>query len=664
MKRTLCFLFSVLLLFSSFAIFAGAEVTATSDVMTDLAQLEIDGQPFNDLKESQYPVNTSDTTLHVITVVEKGFRSNQSGMGYELYFYIYNPSCQVVKSDKFNSIQLATDEYATVQNYYAVQIQSVSEDNRFLKIRLVDNDIYSSSTYIWRNQTDINKRLYNILSLRMRIGSSLSTFAVNRAFYFEGFDYNNTIKCSWKDMEACTVELHTTNWISPNAGLRVDNRQQASIYDHYELHTVYFRVDKEYWEKYGNLWGVRATYDKVHLTPIIVTHKNDIDFSNDEGQFTKEAILKGTSLSGSSSINGDFDVYDLVWYNRLSWVDGSAYNAHAYSEKKTLIDLDFIPFLPMVKPYRAEYHDSLAYYFATLPDSFDYKDGDSLVSAAVPQDVLKAYFYERYVSYGKNSNLYTEYISNQDLSLEATMFEAESLYSMTDYSTILNSKAKWRQWMVDWMTEDDTGLYETFADSVNHIQVITNPGSYINVSDPESVANELFIHKEDMDEFSKVCLNAMVEDDYVVLLRIGFNDYSCTPVRDAWEANVDQGPYVAVAVDKWIYLNINVAELVFNKDGAKHSVPVVSSTVDSVGNIDASGDKLNNGVSEYGKEVYNKVSDLLDETKDFFLIVGLIVLVVAVLMVISSFKGKKENISINFFDVNNGSKKRRNRKRK
>lgn len=659
MKKVLCLLLVVLTLLSTLTVFVGAESNTTPSVMQELAGLRIDGKAFS---ESDFPLKSTDKNLYIIAAAEYKFRTVSSSPEFNLFFYVYNPSGMELKENTRNSIQIGMDEECQQTYFFGIKIYSKSEDNRFLKIGVVTSAIYSSTSLLLTKQKDAARRVYNVPTLRFVVNGKLESYPIKRGYIFEGYDYNDTLQGSWKELDVLQVELHTTNWISPNAGLKVDGVTEASVYDHYELHTVYFRVPKTYWEKYEYLYSIHATYDAVHLTPIIVTRKNDKDFADDEGQDTKNAILAGTSLKA----NSDLEVYDLGW-QETTYSLTTYPKRHIYTDSDTLRNEaaqytvsvgSWIYLHELVTKY-----NTLSYYFATLPSDFEYTDGAAIVKAAVSQKQLQEYFYDRYDKpLFDNANLYTEYISNQDLTKSAIEFKAEGIYKMTNFQEILNTKSLWEQWFTDWLTEDDSPLYDTFANEVQHITVLKEPGVYSNVplygdEKVEEVAEELFISGADMVEFSEVCKEAAAEGDYVVLLRVGFNDYGCYPVRDHYEAFYGTGPYVAVAVDKWAYMNVNVADLVFTKAGQNYIVPVSSNTVDSFGNVDAFGDSAINGIGDLGDD------DGFDweKLKKILLLAGICLVILVVITFLMKFIKPKQRIE--FVMPNDTERKRKRRKR-
>ena len=240
MKRILCFVFVAVFLMATFSVAAGAETTTITPVMKELATLYVDGKQFS---EADYPADASDKNLYVIAMLENGFVSTSYSPTYELFLYIYNPSCITFGDFASNSIQIGLNYDCKEYNFFGLDIVSRSTDQRFLKVKVAYSNIYGSNAPCYKDQQYEDERVYNIVNIRFYTNGKLESYTIDLAYVFKGFKHNDTLTCSTKELGALDVELHTTNWISPNAGIRVDGRT-ASIYDHYEINTVYFSIPK------------------------------------------------------------------------------------------------------------------------------------------------------------------------------------------------------------------------------------------------------------------------------------------------------------------------------------------------------------------------------------------------------------------------------------
>lgn len=621
MKRIICAFFAALLLISTFAVAVSAEVETTATVLKELETLKIDGKAFS---EADYPVNTENKTLSVLAVSEVGYLTSSSSPTYALYLYVYNPSKIAITDNSVNSVQLGLNDQCDEYFYRAIKLLSKSPDNRFLKFKVVDSGTYGYVNQLYRKQESDNERVYNVVSFRVFVSGKLMSYTVDKTFFFSGFDYMETLTCSTKKLGALDVELHDTNWISPNAGIKTDG-SEATIYDHYEINSVYFRVPKSYFDNYGNLKSIRAIYDAVRLTPIILTREGDF------GDVTKNAILDGDVIESG----GDVDVMDLI----CKRVFGSWY----YSEMPESYVSTMIQ-----GAYRK---NTLAYYFECLDEKVDYDDAE-VWKSVVSSEELEQYFYERYNDpYYDESKLYSELKQGLMIDYNSRDYDGTALWDMTTYGEALAKTSKFNQWWTKLTTEKDSYRWDDFNTTAEHIKVITDPSQYMGAgftdATKEACANELFISFNDVGDFVEECTKAAANNEYVVLLRFAFSDYYCEPIKNGWEALMMFGPTVGLVVEKWAYMNINVARLVFCDNGVDVVVPTASNTVDSFGDLDGFGDDSldPDDITDTLRDKYGaRLAELWKDIKTVLLILAICAVVVFVIWIVLRLKPQKVKI--------------------
>ncbi len=597
MKRVLCFIMMLLSLGSllSFAVSASQKVEPL--VMQELEDLVIDGRPFN---EADYVVDKDKDEFEVLTVVESGFRTTSSSPDFALYIYVFNKACIDVQNNDVNSVQLGIGDDCKQFSMFGIQLVSKTEDNRFLKFKVINSLTYGFASICYSAQPDNSYRVYNVVNIRIFNGERLKSYPVDMAYTFTGYDLkdNYTLSCHTIQLGALQVELIDTNWISPNAGFRMDGTP-ASIYDHYEINSVYFRVPKEYWEKYEYLRSARAIFDALHLTPILMTCPEDID------DVTKNAIINGEKIE----LGSDKDIMDLVWDN-MGVANGQNYKVgwNVYSESDSLWNASQSANLGGASiPMNSVHYDTLAYYFECLPTDFDYDEG-KVTKAVLLDEELQAYFYERYNNPLYNNNkLYSEKIT-QTIELYSRNADDNALYKMQSVNDALANKSAWEKWIYKFGKEKDSYLFDEFSKQANHIDVfkswdyIYDEFNLSSLSTNSEIADALHIGVADVARF-KENMNAAIEnEEYIVIMRFACTDYQMQVVRDAWELTPNVGPAVGVVVDKWAFMNVNVMDLTFYNDGVNIVVPVSSDTVDSFGDSDAAGD-LNKEPEDYVKDV-------------------------------------------------------------
>ena len=617
MKRILCFIFCVLMLVSVCSLPALAADEPQKSVMEDLSTLYIDGKQFN---EADYPLDPSDKNMYILTVVEKGFLNTSSSPDFALYIYVYNPSGLLVKDKLDNSVQIGVNADCTEYSFYGLRGQSVSADRRFIRFK-VESYGTNSIVNLYKNQKQANERVYNVACLRLYVDSGMQRFKTVKTFYFKGFDHNGTLESEKCDMSALDVELYTTNWISPNAGTKVDG-SAASIYDHYEINSVYFTLPESYFEDGYYLASIRAVFDKLRLTPIVVTNTTEFH-KNQEGEDTKYLIEQGWSIFDWSA-KDFYDLYVEPGLGEQGWVFSESWGAGIN-----------------VMGNRREF---LAYYFESdlIPEDFDFDYGVNS-AVAVSSEALKAYFYER--------------VNNPDYD-DSKLYESKELFEldytagkMLQMSTYTSDLSSFEKWFLKISQKNDSYLFEDFdAKGCEEFSVIGGEGDYnldyyINLPFDKyaEAANELYIGRNDMVHFKNVCQNAKNNGERVVILRFGFSDYTCRPLYDAWEVNIPNFQYfpqVGFAINKYAFMSVSLSHLVFRNGVQSVVVPVVSDVVDSFGNLTIFEDPNDDNPlpdkmedPKWWEELLEKIKELLAKLGQALKVTGIVLLAVAVVWI-------------------------------
>lgn len=616
MKKTICMLLAVLSLVAVFMMPISAAITYKSAVLEDLATLTIDGEPF---EAANYPRDFEDDNMYLITVVEQTFNPN-SESGYELYFFIYNPSCMYVNDDAYNSIVIGTqvefeaDDKAYEgdgYHHYHIEFCSRSSDDRFLKFRVSDEkggrpktktDLY--------NQVKGFRRIYHISGIHLKVGGQIRDFSLGVTYEFKGYkdDSNYPLTCTDQKLQIHEVTLHPTSWISPNAGTTISGRK-ADKFDHYEVSSVYFRLPRKIFsDGYNNIYGFRAEFEKYHLTPMIVTHdkrfitaEGNSDADRYTGTETRHRIVNGLYLNQWEPGAGSLDLVaniqtDADWWKPLVvWLTD-------FTGDWVFSDDDSVR--SEVTNDGGKSYDRLGWYFSV--DKFENIDFDdfedpnydygllAVDSVRLRQTVIDqlARTDPEHANHIDASVLYTN--DPDEVDCDEVFTAGSRPYTLVNYMSSLSDFQKRLQ---KWIYDDQSYIFDEYASSEVPPFVVLgtdNPNSvdfnesldfWLSQSD-ETISKMLYIGRNDVATFRQECA-AAGKDEIVVILHIGVKDYRCAPLYEVNEALSQIGATcVGFAVDKWVYLNVNVTEaLVTSTDGRVRSVPLVSNTVDIVGSI-------------------------------------------------------------------------------
>lgn len=611
LRKIICLIMAVFTLLSAFTVLASATITGDSGIMADLATLKVDGVPFS---EEGYPVNSENDNMYVLAVVEQGFSSTGSSPNFAFYIYLYNPSCIAVNGDIFDAVQASYIDDCKEEKYtnFGLELLDKSDDYRFLKFKVYQSTAYRTPvSYLYEKQESNAKRIYHIASVRLLAGGEDKTFPLNKSFVFSGFEHTDTLSCYSEELGSIQVEMHPTNWISPNAGYKADGTTTATIYDHYEINSVYFTLPRSYVDgtTYDAIKYIGAAFDAYHTTPIIVAAPSAFD--SDKGQVTKNAILNATNVNTAG-----IDVFDMTALND-SWFLGFVDYKWGYTENANIKSYFFEKDI--------EHQYALAYYFENEAlEGYDFKHASHAVVGFTAEE-FEAYFNARVNDEKYDYKLYNahEYIE-KDFWLEG--FDMDYFWQMSTYFSNEDNDT----WYRKLTTRSDSYAFEDFKTEASHVELIKDPSQYVTITDAAAVANDLFISQQDVAHFSKVCAEAVAKNEVVVLLRFGFGDYSCSPIVDVLEATPEfYSHYIdAMAIEKWVYFDVNLLHIAFMKNKQTIVVPVVSNTVDAAGDGVIFPDP-SAGLGDFFTGNVGDPDDKDDWLKKIIMIIGIVLLVVA-----------------------------------
>lgn len=586
---------------SAFAMTASAAIPKKASVMTELEQLHIGGEPFN---EAKYPVNKNRDDIEILAVSEKGFRTLTSSSGYGLFIYVYNPSCMVFDVSSNNTVQIGLNLNSKDYSFYGLELMSRSDDHRFYKYKVVGygNNVVSE---LYQQQEKVTERIYNVPVVRLSSGNTLTAYPIKKVYIFSGYDAENTtLTCSVRDAEVIEVELYDTTWVSPNAGDTISGKE-VDKYDHYEIHSIYFTLDRDYLNTYEFISSIRASYNAMKLTPIVVSREGNLTDA------TVNAILNATYVNGGEDIDDLAAIRKFSLFLEVDWW---------YSET----NIDF-------GNYEANNrYSQLAYYFENndLPEDFDMDGVYSMLGFS--SDELEAY-YDHCVSKGYHpSVLYSENTGSQEID-----FSYKDMFNLKTYTQDLKGISKWWHNLT---TKKDSYLNDSFITNAKKIQVVDNPSLYANMADSfyKQYGDELLINECDMEQFKEVCAKAASNDQVVIILRYAVADYRCVPLYDVWEVSGSlwgtEDP-VAMSIEKWAYTDISVAQIGFTTNGVEVIVPVASNVVDSFGDgivFEDPTDKNGPLPGDGGFNWKGLWDDLLAKLK----VIGIVIAIVAVVVVV------------------------------
>lgn len=319
---------------------SAAEASATSALSLETSRIEDD---LADVNKVLYPPNPRGTH-QLIRFQEYCFANSEAyekaSKLYGLYFYIYNPTKIPFREDPvFHCANMATAYNADGEpsSYENVKLTFVdrTDDHLFYKFRVADPAPFLEMAQAYANkEANAGVRRYDIVSVQLyntskellegeALAAAVTDGVAAATWKFIGFgrgcseatENTSTLSATVDRLEVLNLKVEHTNW---REGFVNDTDNTCE-----EINTVYFSVPQKYFENYGGLQKIKASWYEYKTTPIFVTSDTDayIDLSKWIGVNVGE---KNTELG-----------WGVVWDERHEEVVGSRNNQYFHGKYNT-----------------------------------------------------------------------------------------------------------------------------------------------------------------------------------------------------------------------------------------------------------------------------------------------------------------------------------------
>ena len=202
-----------------------------------------------------------------------------------------------------------------------------------------------------------------------------------------------------------------------------------------------------------------------------------------------------------------------------------------------------------------------------------YKNG----RIAVPGKNISADLFEGGLSPSRTAVSYVD-----DVHHKLVDFDAGDTFDMLNYT---DSNSGWRRFFAGLFGLTPRDLDESYT-GISPIRIVTDEDM-----GNADMARTLLINgnETELNEFKDFCNNARENNETVVLFRFAQTDYECLPVMcyNPFTGRNLSGDYGndTYVVQESVFLNFDIIELTFNKDGEYTVIPVVNSPVDIYNDI-------------------------------------------------------------------------------
>lgn len=550
------------------------------DVLEDLMGATIGGKPFNLL---DYPY-CSEGSLQVISFAEYcySYAANKRD-NYGLYVYIYNPTGKEVDVTSLqNKIQMAvrynSRGEATLYEKFNLEFCSASTGNYanlFYKFRVVDRAINGTT---FSQRVSSNQRRYDVSGIELLAAGdrNATEYRVGGTYCFTGYAAGygpdaaaeSTLVGTVENLETLSLDVYHTNYRTNVSDLGEN---------HYnDVNTVYFSVPERVFEQYGNLQKIHAQWWEYKTKMAAIT-------SNEE--FYDELLeYVGTDVG---EYDPDVPVYLYAEYKGSSTVStthhhyGWAFNKDM-STKTSLFMTTYCTYdkLSAIMPYA---------FYAPVVDTdsvFDFlhsKPPAGAVEANVVQDWIYKY----------NNDLGNGYIDCNGRKISKDLFEAYADEGRKmGYNNVnvdlsdtfdLNSYDSTHSW---WDKLWDFGLSWPATDGdYKDVPPIYELKSRDLSGSDDTIAAALLVNSGDVSALKEYYKAETAKGNRVILFRFANTDYYSAPAfRSGYTGHIDKtDTYVA---QQTVFLDFDIIDLTFHKDGEYVVIPAVSNPMDIVNGLE------------------------------------------------------------------------------
>lgn len=551
----------------------------------------------------KYPFyNTGNPEMYIMNVVEYCYSFDVLRQGnYGLYLYIYNPNAQDIEiKDGANKVQMAIsynekgepNDYEKFDLKYCSKSEEEHYEGLFYKFKVIDHISKDGKTILQRVSS--SKRRYDISGFEIQEkGKTLPVeYTIGGTYIFSGYAQGygvipnepSDLVCEVKELEVVNLSVKHTFYRSQTSALGAGHQNQ--------LDTVYFQVPKRLLDDYGKLQRIKAEWYEYVTKDIVVTSNGNL--------YNKYAPYIGVSL-GPKNQYGTQEYREELYYSlgvrAGDWGGGMHAALWGYN-----LGTGFL-------------HEATeALYYLFLVDNISaYDPYASIVNiGGVQSNDLYQYIMNYNITYDKGT------LPVKDGSISADLFEDDiqesrkidnengkiqkgySYYDFdadVDIQTIQNwsgsSHTFWENWINFGLGSAFTGGPEEESRTAPPIQILTDAdlqGSH------QDISNRLMINYADVGSVVSEYRDAvtvdgpMDEEKVVVLFRFATSDYQCQQADIIelnkgflWSDKHTAGQ--AYVAKETVFLNFDIIQLTFNKDGVYTVIPAVSSPIDIIDDI-------------------------------------------------------------------------------
>ena len=524
---------------------------ATSEVFSDLSASMLDGQKFD---PSDFPKNTSDNKVYLLTVNERGFNFKDMSK-YGFYVYLYNPSGVAIDvSSSYNKIELATSwdsesQIATDYSRFRLEFVSVSQEDGyeylFYKFK-VGKEVNGTKTI--DQYLEPLGRFYDIGGFevkKMTVNNALE-YSVGMRYAYYGTEAAANKTCKASQIDIIELEVHHTYFRTESSKNGVNHQNQ--------LNAVYFNVPAEYWLSYDFLYAIKAYWEEYRTTPMIVSEGADL--------IAHLTTWRGRGNGGGYNSTNPVSLYSDPRVTANTTVYPWSYNVQTVEVGTTLV----------TAPGNC---DVLSWAFHS--DDVELRKSDVSSAVVLQQwESNKLEFRDKMITEEGVNEYFTDRVAGP---------QTHTIYF--DQSFTMESYASNHGWLNRLWNYNifNGGAGTNLKDDYSGILAIEEVDTgHVNLR-AEDLAKHYFVNPADADDFKATVEEGKRNGMKTVVFRFAVTDYFAEEINA--ELNGVKLQETTYRAEQTVFLDFDIISLTFQKEASLYTIPVSSSPSDFIGGINA-----------------------------------------------------------------------------
>ena len=486
----------------------------------------------DDFEDSSYKLSDYQNISEVefIDFIEYSFGTAK----YELYLYLAIPDdLNLIANEDRNKIQINLFG----DSYEKFGLELLNNDSNVYKFKIKISDNLKNK---FLASISNNERIYKVSGVELLFEGNINSteFKIGGEYKYTGFakgidgNTSSTLTREVKEIETLSLDVQQTYY----------NFEGDNFYDdHYQLNSVYFSIPNQILNEYGEIYAINFEYYEYKTSPIIFLRESVYDYFDDyigvvhteENNPGKKLVYNAYDTPGVAGSN--LITCDLVDKDLGGQITGTPY----FKENNYLTWLFSVP------------------------------EGEE---TTFTREQLLNYLYSYDKSYYNGKNY-------RGLSMDLLNGTVDEGHTQGYNKKVINSDDTYS---IDIKLRDFWSSFLASLGFPQYEELELDP--FIKI-DSTNINNENYISDLDLKDFKNFVSESNSKNESTYLFRFNLGKYQYAQVFD-----MTYGDIVATGIDGYVYelnlfLDFDIIDITFMKDGISTIIPVVSNPIDIISNI-------------------------------------------------------------------------------